>query len=145
MSDEISLSTNEPTVDPVSYGEYRNTPTYPGSFEEEKVKDKIGKEPPLGRAELSSSDDVSSDFERMAVAKALGIENIANKGAFQDQTNRIIEWARIEGAKTTSEIVSKIHALQNQVGGRNNLYQLSVYAGLKLQDYYLQKQLKDYK
>lgn len=105
------------------------------SQEEEKV--------PIGE----KNDIYVDEFDKNAVAKALGFDKFSSIKKYNHQIERLIEWAKMKGAKDHIDIVDSIKKLANRVGspplGTNIAQHLSTYAYLEMERLKIDKQLRE--
>lgn len=94
-----------------------------------------------------SSEPVTDEYERMSIGKAVGLKDFPEVRKYAHQIDRLMEWARVKGAKDSEDMVWQIRQLANRVGGPtigNNWAQhLSTYAYLEMEKLKIDKQLKE--
>lgn len=116
---------------------------------EEKVdSSEIGKKggpEPSTEFDGIASPEAITEEERISVSKALGLDKISDFKQYQDQIFRIIEWAKSDGSSRISDILARINEMQNQVGNSKSIYNLSVYAGMQLEQLRLERNLARFK
>lgn len=93
---------------------------------------------PTNDLQVGKNEDIfTSEDTYRGIANSLGIEKQSDQIKYQDQIQRLAEWAKAKGAKDNTDIIWQIKQLANRIGGPqigNNWAQhLSQYAYLELQ------------
>jgi hypothetical protein len=95
----------------------------------------------------SNGDIYVDEFNRNAVARALNLKDYGEIKKNQDQIKRLIEWAKVKGAKDYTDITNSIKELANRVGspklGNNWAQHLSQYAYLEMERMKIDEQLRE--
>jgi hypothetical protein len=84
---------------------------------------------------------IVDEAETHALAHSLGLENQSDIQKYQDQIGRIMEWAKLKGAQSLSDIIVEVKGLQNRVGDKN-IFNVAVYAGLELERLRIDQKLR---
>jgi hypothetical protein len=96
----------------------------------------------------AGSDVYNDDFERNAVARALGFDSFKEIRKNQDQIKRLIDWAHAKGAKDYIDVQKSIQELANRVGsphlGNNWAQHLAQYAYLDMEKMKIDGELKSF-
>jgi len=93
--------------------------------------------------------DVPADgeLEKLSLARSLGMDNLKELSKYSDQLERLVEWAKLKGAKSREDVIWEVRQLANRVGGpsigNNNVQHLSQYAYLEMERLKLDKQMKE--
>lgn len=94
---------------------------------------RIGKpEPTRTNPDQLVPDTIVQEAEMHALGHVLGLERQSDLKQYQDQTKRIMDWAKAKGAASLTDIVAEVNSLRSRVGGKDVL-SLAVYAGLELE------------
>lgn len=87
-------------------------------------------ETPTDVADPRASD--LSETDRIQLARSLGIEDFTELKKHAEKFNRLIEWAKLNGAKDTIDIIGQVKQLGNRIGDRS-LVNLATYAYLEME------------
>ena len=108
-------------------------------FEELEANPNAGKE---HDGVVAVGDD---ELSKLAVAKALGFEKLQDLNKYSDQVQRLVDYANMKGAKDITGIISELNGLRNELGMSKNIYNLSVYAGMALQENEIRQKMNAFK
>lgn len=93
------------------------------------------------------ADPFVDDSLKMKVGEELGLKDFGDIKKNQHAVERIIEWARMKGAKDSSDLLWNVRQLANRVGssplGQSLAKHLSTYAYLEMERLKLDKELKN--
>lgn len=71
--------------------------------------------------------DAFKDFERSEIAHVFNIESKDGLKKHAERIDRMMEWARLKGAKDKYGIIAEINNLKSRIGGFRTLYDYSTY------------------
>ncbi len=69
--------------------------------------------------------------DRIAVSKAMNIDTFSGMEEHQGRIDRIVEWAKASGAKTSEEVVMRLNHLKNTMG-RPSIHDVSVHISIAM-------------
>lgn len=90
----------------------------------------------------------ADELEMMAVAKSLGESDLKKIGEYGSHLKRIVEWAKLTGAKDTEDVLWKVRQLAGRIGspqfGESNVSHIGQYIYMEMERLELEKKLRTY-
>jgi len=100
-----------------------------------------------GDAPMESPAPEVDELVKLHLARSVGLERQSDIVKYQDQIDRLMEWAREKGAKNKEEMVWQVRQLANRIGGptigTNWVRHLANYAYLEMEKLKIDKQLQE--
>jgi len=83
------------------------------------------------------------EMEKVAAARALGLENFHDIKSYGRQIEKIVQWAKAMGAESRLDIVAEINGLRSRLG-QKTIYDLSTYVQLDMERIEVENKLKKF-
>jgi hypothetical protein len=110
---------------------------------QDQVKEKKAEDEPV-KEQPDKVDPIEDDsLEQLAVARSLRIEKLDDIKVHRNRLQRIVEWAKAQGAKTQVDIAAEVNGLKNRLGNPS-IYDVSAYVILDGDKQDIEKKLKKF-
>ena len=103
----------------------------------------IGKPEPKPEQAILATNTIVEEAEMHALGHVLGLDKQSELHRYQDQTRRIMDWAKAKGAQSITDIVAEVNSLKGRLGG-HDIFSLSIYTGLELERMAIEAKLRKF-
>ena len=86
--------------------------------------------------------DDSRQLDRLAIGRSLHIEDIQDMERHQNRLDRIIEWAKLKGAKSQNDYIAELAHLRTKIGNPS-IFDVSVYVNIEMEHLATERQLNE--